>query len=95
MYHVVSRTGTRLVREPVGHNRREAERRLRAIQVEIDQDAYSAPENVRFSEWADRWLAGLRREETTRRTYSSSLEYGKQVIGNKQLRKLTAQPRMT
>ena len=89
MYHVVSRIGDRLVREPIGHNRREAERRLRAIQVEIDQDQYSPPENVSFAEWADRWLAGLRREETTRRTYQSSLVYAKQVIGNKPLRKVT------
>ena len=36
------------------------------VEVEIDQDAYAPPENVTFSEWADRWLAGLRREETTR-----------------------------
>jgi hypothetical protein len=64
-----------VVREPVGHNRREAERRLRAIQVEIDQEQYLPPENVSFTEWADRWLAGLRREETTRRTYQSSLVY--------------------
>ena len=89
MYHVVSRSGGRLVREPIGHNRREAERRLRAIQVEIDQEQYSPPENVSFTEWADRWLAGLRREETTRRTYQSSLVYAKQVIGNKPLRKVT------
>jgi integrase len=89
MYHVVSHVGARLVREPVGHNRREAERRLRAIQVEIDKDAYAPPENVAFSKWADRWLAGLRREETTRRTYGSSLTYAKQVIGNKPLRKVT------
>ena len=89
MYHVVSRTGTRLIRDPVGHNRREAERRLRAIQVEIDRDAYAPPENVNFSEWADRWLAGLRREETTRRTYRSSLAYAKQVIGTKPLGKVT------
>jgi integrase len=89
MYHVVSRVGARLVREPVGHNRREAERRLRAIQVQIDQDSYAPPENVSFSEWADRWLAGLRREETTRRTYQSSLGYAKQVFGAKPLRKVT------
>jgi integrase len=89
MYHVVSRVDARLVREPVGHNRRQAERRLRAIQVQIDQDAYAPPENVGFSEWADRWLAELRREETTRRTYRSSLEYAKQAFGKKPLRKLT------
>lgn len=89
MYHVASRVDGQLVREPVGHNRREAERRLRAIQVEIDRDVYAPPENVAFSDWADRWLAGLRREETTRRTYRSSLEYAKQAIGRKPLRKLT------
>jgi integrase len=89
MYHVASRIGARLVREPVGHSRKEAERRLRAIQVQIDQDAYAPPENVRFADWADRWLADLRREETTRRTYRSSLEYAKQVIGRKPLRKVT------
>jgi len=89
LYHVVSSIDGRLFREPVGHNRKEAERRLRAIKVAIDQDEYAAPQNLRFSEWADSWLEGLRREETTRRTYASSLEYAKQVIGGKQLRKLT------
>jgi hypothetical protein len=90
MYHVVTRSGRRLVREAVGHNRKEAERRLRAIQVEIDQASYAPPENVAFSGWADRWLAALRREETSRRTYRSSLAYAKQVFGTKPLRKLTA-----
>src|SRR5262249_42946069 len=37
----------------------------------------------------DRWLEGLRREETTRRTYRASLTYAKQALGNKALRKLT------
>jgi len=79
MYHAVSRVNGRLVREPMGHNRKEAERRMRAIQVQIDQNVYDPPENVDFSEWCDRWLAGLRREETTRRTYRSSLTYAKQA----------------
>jgi integrase len=89
MYHVVSRVEGRLVREPVGHNRKEAERRLRAIEVQIDQDAYALPERITLSEWCDTWLAGLRREETTRHAYRSSLEYAKQVIGKKPLRKVT------
>src|SRR5204863_486195 len=54
MYYVVTRGGARLIREPVGHNRRSAERRLRSIQVELDQGAYAPPENVSFSDWADR-----------------------------------------
>jgi integrase len=89
MYHVVSSINGRVFRESVGHNRKEAERRLRATDVAIDQDEYVSPQNMRFSEWADEWLAGLRREETTRRTYASSLEYAKQVVGNKPVRKLT------
>ena len=89
MYHVVTHVGRRLVREAVGHNRKEAERHLRFVQVEIDQATYAPPENVPFSEWADRWLEGLRREETTRRTYRASLEYAKQVIGRKPVRKIT------
>ena len=89
MYYVVSRVGVKLVREAVGHNRKEAGRRLRAVEVAVDEGRYVPPENVRFSEWADRWLAELRREETTRKTYRSSIEYAKQSIGNKPLRKLT------
>ena len=89
MYYVVSRVGVKLVREAVCHNRKEAERRLRAVEVAVDEGRYVPPENVRFSQWADRWLTELRREETTRKTYRSSLEYAKQAIGNKQLRKLT------
>jgi integrase len=90
MYHVVSRAGGTLVREPVGHNRREAERRLRVVEVQIDEGAYGPVESVPFSEWCDRWLAGLRREETTRQAYRVSLEYAKQVIGGKPLRRVTA-----
>lgn len=89
MYHVVISAGGRLVREPVGHNRKLAERRLRAVEVEVDEDAYVPPENVGFSEWCDRWLSGLRREHTTRLTYGTSLTYAKRAIGNKPLRKVT------
>jgi integrase len=78
------------VREPVGHNRKEAERRLRAVEVQLDQGVYAAPDNVPFSDWCDRWLAGLRREETTRQAYRSTMEYAKQAIGGKPVRKLTA-----
>lgn len=72
-----------------GRNRKQATRRLRAIEVEIDQGRYVPPENVRFADWADAWLAGVRREETTRKTYGSSLEYAKQVFGRKPLEQLT------
>ncbi len=89
MFHVVQRAGGKLVREPVGHNRKEAERRLRAVQVAVDRDEYLPLETLKFAEWADRWLAGLRREETTKATYKSSLDYARKVFGEKQMRKLT------
>ena len=72
-YAVVSLDGGGLAREPVGHNRKEAERRLRAIEVRVDQDVYEPTDNVTFAEWCDAWLSGLRRKETTRRSYRPSL----------------------
>jgi integrase len=90
MYHVVTRPGGKLVREPVGHNRKLAERRLRAIQVQVDEDQYEAPSNKKFEVWADEWLANLRRRETTKRVYGVTLEYAKQAFGSKPVRKLRA-----
>jgi integrase len=89
MYHIVTREGRRLARERVGRNRKQAERRLRSVELEIDQGTLRAARECAFSEWADRWLEGLRREETTRRTYRASLEYAKQVIGRKPIRKVS------
>jgi hypothetical protein len=61
-YVVVSLDGGGLAREPVGHNRKEAERRLRAIEVRVDQDVYEPADNVTFAEWCDAWISGLRRK---------------------------------
>jgi hypothetical protein len=88
-YYVAVSTEDGLVREPVGHNRKEAERRLRAVEVRIDQDTVEPVDNIAFTDWCDVWLGGLRRKETTRRTYRSSLEYAKRAIGQKPLRKVT------
>ena len=62
---------------------------MRVIEVRVDQDVYEPADNVTFAEWCDSWLSGLRRKETTRRSYRPSLEYGKQAIGQKPLRKVT------
>ena len=90
MYHVVSRirrsVGARADRSQQDVKRSAGCERSRSRSTRI---RYAPPENVSFAEWADRWLAGLRREETTRRTYQSSLVYAKQVIGSKPLRKVT------
>ena len=88
-YVVVSLDGGGVAREQVGHNRKEAERRLRATEVRIDQEVFEPTDNVTFAEWCDSWLSGLRRTETTLRTYRPTLEYAKEVIGRKPLRKVT------
>src|ERR671934_281215 len=83
MFHVVSRVDGRLVREPVGHNRKLAERALRKVQVQLEENTYQVPRAVSFADWADRWLDGLRRQHTTRQTYASTLGYAKAVFGAK------------
>jgi integrase len=89
MYHVVSRIDGVLIREPVGHDRKGAERRLRAIDVQIDEGTYDVVESVGLCDWIDEWLTGFRGKETTRRTYRSTLDYAKAAIGNKPLRRMT------
>jgi integrase len=89
MYHVVTRSAGRLVRESVGHNRRLAERRLRAVQVAVDEDRYEPPSNTTVEGFASEWLAALRRRRTTRKQYATTLAYARAVFGNKPLRKLT------
>lgn len=90
LYHVVTRQDGRLHREPVGHNRRDAERALRAVQVEIDRGTYLAVENVRFSDWADEWFASLRRpKENTLRGYVSTISYAKRAFGDTFVRQIS------
>ena len=89
LYHVVSRHADRLIREPVGHNRKEAERALDARRGDIARHKYRVVENVRFDEWADRWIASLRtagRKDTTVRVYVSTLEYAKAEFGSMPVR---------
>src|SRR5690348_2968829 len=46
----------RLTWEPVGQNRKEAQRALDARRGDIAQRKYRVLEDIRFDEWADRWL---------------------------------------
>ena len=84
-YVVVSLEGGGLGREPVGHNRKEAERRLRAIEVPVDQSVYSPPENVTVLRV---WPTLARRAPPQRddaKDVPVSLKYAKQAIGNEPL----------
>ena len=89
LYHVVTRSAGKLVREPVGHNRKEAERALDARRGDIARRKYHVIENIRFDVWADRWIASLRaagRKESTVTVYEVTLEYAKDEFGKTNVR---------
>jgi integrase len=90
MYHVVTRDGGKLVREPVGHDRKMAKRKLAKTQVEVDEQMYVAPQNVRFDAWVDEWFSSLRRPRANSlRGYQQTLAIAKETFGSKYVRKLT------
>ena len=89
LYHVVSRHAGKLIREPVGHNRKEATRALDARRGDIARRKFRVVENIRFDEWADRWIASLRaagRKESTVRVYEVTLAYAKDALGSMNVR---------
>jgi Phage integrase SAM-like domain len=89
MFHIVSRDDAgRLKRDPVGHNRKAAERALRKVEVQIDEGIYTPQENILFSTWADRWLAALQRKATTVESYRSTVDYAKRAFGTVTVRKV-------
>lgn len=89
LYHVVLHHDGKLVREPVGHNRREAERALDARRGDVARRTYRVLEDVRFDEWADRWLAGFTGKPNTRRVYEVTLDYARRTFGKSKVRDLT------
>jgi integrase len=88
MYHVVLRHGGKLVREPVGHNRKEATRALDARRGDVARRRYRVIEEIPFGEWGDRWLAGFTGKANSKRVYATSIEYGKAVFGKTKVRDL-------
>ena len=69
-----------------GRNRKLAERLLTKFQHQEDEGEYEAQKNVRFGEWADRWLKSLERKETTRESYASTVSWAKQAFSSKVVR---------
>ncbi len=89
LYHVVLRHAGKLVREPVGHNRREAGRALDATRGEVARRRYRVLEEIAFDEWADRWLAGFTGKANSKRVYETTIGYAKTVFGKTRVRDLT------
>jgi integrase len=88
LYHVVLRHDGKLVREPVGHNRKEAERALDARRGDLARRTYRVLQDIRFDEWADCWLAGLTGKASTRRVYGHTIRYAKDAFGKTKVRDL-------
>jgi hypothetical protein len=72
-FYVVVRDGRRNHAERVGKSRRNAERALRKIGVQVDDGIYRPQQNIRFETWADKWLSSLERKATTVDSYRSTV----------------------
>jgi integrase len=90
LYHVVLRHDGKLVREPVGQNRKEAERSLDARRGDVARRTYRIVEDIRFDEWANRWLDGFTGKPNTKRVYGWTIGYAKRAFGKRHVRDLGA-----
>jgi len=88
MFHVALRHDGKLVREPVGHNRREAERALDGRRGDVARRHYRVVQDIRFDAWADKWLAGFTGKRNSKRVYSTTMDYAKAVFGSRKVREL-------
>lgn len=87
-YHVVTRVDGRLVREPVGRNRKNAERALARVTIGEADGTFEPIKNIRFDEWADRWLAGLESKPSTVASYRHTVHFAKRAFGHVIVRRL-------
>jgi integrase len=87
-YYVVVRDGRRNHAERVGKDRQTAQRALRKIDVQIDEDAYTPQLSIRFEKWGAEWLDGLERKGTTIGSYRSTIAYATEAFGHVVVRRL-------
>jgi integrase len=89
LYHVVLRHDGKLVRNPVGRNRKNAARALAKTSVQVDEDEYQPRKDIRFREWVDEWKQSLKRaKDNTKDSYTSTINYAKEAFGDKYVRQL-------
>jgi integrase len=82
------RDGSKNHAERIGKDRQTAERALRKIAVQVDEDAYVPQRVIRFEEWGREWLAGLERKGTTKDSYKSTVSYATEAFGHVVVRRL-------
>jgi integrase len=89
-FHVVAHADKKLVREPVGRNRKVAERALTATQHAINEGEYDAPKTIKFGAWADEWITKLARPKpSTVESYKDTMHWAKQAFESTPVRKLS------
>jgi integrase len=79
----------KLTWEPVGQNRKEAQRALDARRGDIAQRKYRVVQDVRFDEWAESWLKDFTGKANTARVYRHTIDYAKKAFGGTKVRDLT------
>lgn len=90
LYHVAYRAQGKLVREPVGHNRKEAERALDRHHVAIDDGTWTVKRDATFENWSTEWFAALKRPgANTLRSYRTTMDHAKKAFGHKKVRAIT------
>jgi integrase len=88
LFHIALRHNGKLIREPVGHNRREAKRALDARRGDVARRRFRVIDDIAFGVWADRWLAGFTGKENSKRVYATTINYAKATFGNAKVRDL-------
>jgi integrase len=78
----------KLTWEPVGQNRKEAQRALDARRGDVARRTYKVLQDKTFTEWADEWIASASVKATSRRAYGFTLDYGKKAFGSSKVRDL-------
>jgi hypothetical protein len=88
LYHLVHRHGGKLIREPVGQNRKEAARALDARRGDIARRRFRVVKDITFADWGDQWLESFTGKASSRRVYAHTIEYGKRTFGKVKVRDL-------
>lgn len=87
-YYVVVRDRRRNHSELVGKSRKNAERALRKIAVDVDEGTYQPQRNIRFEAWGEQWRQSLERKRTTVDSYRSTIAYATEAFGEVVVRRL-------
>jgi hypothetical protein len=88
VYYVVQRDGGRVHKEPLGRDRRHASQAFSKVAVAAADGDYRPQPTFGFSEWADRWLASLKRKASRVDSYRSTVSYAKEAFGGMRVRLL-------